>query len=233
MFDRIAPTYDCLNRVISFGRDKSWRRKVAARLRSAGADAVLDAGTGTGDQIFALFDEGISPRLAIGMDPSWAMLSRARGRARVAGLGSRIDWVRGERVGAVFRGETFDAVTMAFSIRNMPDIEPVLGDVLQVLKPGGRLVILEAGRPGGTFARVCHLIYMRYVMPALAGLLAHEPGAYRYLAGSVERFPSPEKFSALMVSAGFVRVSAEPVAFGAAVVFSGRKPMTPARAGID
>jgi demethylmenaquinone methyltransferase/2-methoxy-6-polyprenyl-1,4-benzoquinol methylase len=195
MFDRIAPVYDAMNRVMTAGLDLRWRRLAAAAAVRPG-DRVLDAACGTGD--LALADRRAGAASVTGLDFSPRMLARARRKA--PGLA----WVEGDLLALPFAEGVFDAATVGFGVRNVADLERALSELRRVLRPGGRLAILEITRPRGALRPFFSLWFDR-VVPALGRLL---PGgaAYTYLPASVARFPVAEELAALMRRAGFADV---------------------------
>jgi demethylmenaquinone methyltransferase/2-methoxy-6-polyprenyl-1,4-benzoquinol methylase len=194
MFDRIAPVYDAMNRVMTAGLDRRWRRITVEQVTRKG-DRVLDACCGTGDLAIAARTRGAD---VVGLDFSEAMLERARAKSR------EIEWVRGDVLALPFDDASFDAVTVGFGVRNVDDLEAGLRELRRVLRPGGRVGILEITRPRGALASFYRLWFDR-VVPALGRVL---PGgaAYTYLPASVRRFPGPEELAALLEDAGFAAV---------------------------
>jgi demethylmenaquinone methyltransferase / 2-methoxy-6-polyprenyl-1,4-benzoquinol methylase len=191
MFDRIAPVYDAMNRTMTAGLDRRWRRIAAESVVRPG-DLVLDACCGTGD--LAIADVRAGGRVT-GLDFSERMLDRARRKA------PELDWVTGDVLALPFPDGSFDAATVGFGIRNVEDLQRALAELRRVLRGGGRLGILEITRPRGLLAPFYRL-WFDAVVPLLGKLL---PGgsAYTYLPASVRRFPGPEELSALIAAAGF------------------------------
>jgi len=200
MFDRIAPVYDAMNRVMTLGLDGRWRRATAAAVVLSG-DRVLDACCGTGD--LALADARAGASRVTGLDFSEAMLERARRKsAQVADC--NLEWVRGDLLAVPFENGSFDGATVGFGIRNVEDIPAALRELRRVLRPGGRLGVLEITRPRG-FLRHFYGIWFDRVVPLLGRVL---PGgdAYTYLPASVRRFPGPEDLARALEEAGFTQV---------------------------
>jgi demethylmenaquinone methyltransferase/2-methoxy-6-polyprenyl-1,4-benzoquinol methylase len=194
MFDRIAPVYDAMNRVMTAGLDQRWRRITVEQAVRPG-DRVLDACCGTGDLALAARAHGAD---VVGLDFSERMLERARAKS------GNVEWVCGDVLALPFDGESFDAVTVGFGVRNVDDLEAGLRELRRVLRPGGRLGILEITRPRGALAPFYRLWFDR-VVPLLGKVL---PGgdAYTYLPASVRRFPEPEALAALLERSGFSAV---------------------------
>jgi demethylmenaquinone methyltransferase/2-methoxy-6-polyprenyl-1,4-benzoquinol methylase len=191
MFDRIAPVYDVMNRVMSAGLDRRWRR-LTARTVVAPGDRVLDVCCGTGDLALASVAEG---GRVTGLDFSERMLERARRKS------DAVEWVEGDAVALPFPDGGFDAATVGFGVRNVPDLERALAELRRVLRPGGRVAILEITRPRGLLAPFYRL-WFDCIVPLLGKVI---PGgsAYAYLPASVRRFPGPEELASLLEAAGF------------------------------
>jgi demethylmenaquinone methyltransferase/2-methoxy-6-polyprenyl-1,4-benzoquinol methylase len=202
MFDRIAPVYDAMNRLMTAGLDQRWRRITVERVVRPG-DHVLDACCGTGDLAIAAAERG---GRVTGLDFSERMLQRARAKR------ASIEWVRGDMLALPFADASFDAVTVGFGVRNVDDLEAGVRELRRVLRPGGRLGVLEITRPTGILAPFYRL-WFDTVIPALGRLL---PGgaAYTYLPASVRRFPPPAELAELLQRSGFEGVRFELFAGG-------------------
>jgi demethylmenaquinone methyltransferase/2-methoxy-6-polyprenyl-1,4-benzoquinol methylase len=196
MFDRIAPVYDAMNRLMSGGLDQRWRR-ITAEAAVGPGDRVLDACCGTGDLAVAALAAG---GRVTGLDFSERMLERAARKSR------SVEWTRGDALDLPFGDGSFDAVTVGFGVRNLADLGRGLGEFRRVLRGGGRLAVLEITRPRGFLAPFYRLWFDRLV--PLAGRLLPGGSAYTYLPASVLRFPGPAEFAELMRSSGF-----DPVAY--------------------
>lgn len=225
MFDQIAGTYDLVNRLLSMRRDVVWRRKMAGMLPPGKALRVLDLATGTCDVLLALRRHAPSVAGGAGADMSGGMLRGGQRKLAAAGLAGMFPLVRSDATRLAFADGVFDAVTIAFGIRNVVDTDAALGEMLRVLKPGGRALILEFSLPSNALFRAVYLFYFRHVLPRLGGLVSGKPVAYRYLNETVEAFPYGEAFCALMARAGFERVSAKPLTFGIATLYTGDRPV--------
>ena len=209
MFDRIAPVYDAMNRAMTLGLDQRWRRATVAAVVTPG-DRVLDACCGTGDLALAALRAGGQ---VTGLDFSERMLDRARQKS------TAVEWVLGDVVALPFAGAGFDAATVGFGVRNLQDLERGLAELRRVLRPGGRLGVLEITRPRGVLAPFYRL-WFDGLVPLLGKLL---PGgsAYTYLPASVRRFPGPEELAALLRSAGFSDVDYRLFAGGIVALHTG------------
>jgi demethylmenaquinone methyltransferase / 2-methoxy-6-polyprenyl-1,4-benzoquinol methylase len=195
MFDRIAPVYDAMNRVFTMGLDGRWRRLAAAAVVTPG-DRVLDAACGTGD--LALADRKAGGEVT-GLDFSERMLERARRKS------DRIEWVRGDALALPFDDASFDAATIGFGIRNVDDLDMGLRELARVVRPGGRLAVLEITRPTGVL-RPFFRLWFDVLIP-LAGKALPGGAAYTYLPASVRRFPGPDDLADALRRAGFADVS--------------------------
>jgi demethylmenaquinone methyltransferase / 2-methoxy-6-polyprenyl-1,4-benzoquinol methylase len=195
MFDRIAPVYDAMNRIMTAGLDARWRRLAAEAVIQTG-DRVLDAACGTGD--LAIADQKAGADKVTGLDFSAEMLGRARKKA------PQLEWIEGDMLALPFADATFDAATVGFGVRNAADLELALRELRRVLRPGGRLAILEITQPRGPL-RPFYSLWFDRVVPLLGKVL---PGgaAYSYLPESVKRFPNAEKLADLMRACGFEEV---------------------------
>ncbi len=211
MFDGITPVYDVMNRAMTGGLDRRWRR-VSAEAAVRAGDRVLDACCGTGD--LALAAERAGGRVT-GLDFSERMLERARRKS------STISWVRGDALAMPFGDGTFDVVTVGFGIRNVADLEAALAEFARVLRPGGRLACLEITQPRGALRPFFRLWFDRLV--PLAGRLLPGGGAYAYLPASVRRFPSPASLARACERAGFTDVSWRLLAGGIVAIHLARR----------
>jgi demethylmenaquinone methyltransferase/2-methoxy-6-polyprenyl-1,4-benzoquinol methylase len=218
MFDRIAARYDLLNRLTSLGLDQSWRRAAVEALSPPPRAALLDLATGTADLALAIAARYPSARVW-GLDPGLRMLSLGHRKLRRDARAERIRLVGGVAEHLPFAEGSFDGVTMAFGIRNVPDRERALAEVARVTRPGGRLVILELTSPAGRspLARLARW-HIRHVVPGLGALLSGW-SEYRYLERSIAAFPAPAAFVETIGSRGWANVRTRPLGFGACTLF--------------
>lgn len=223
MFDRISPRYDFLNRLLSFGRDRGWRREISRIVRESRHQSVLDLACGTCDLILSAFEENEDIQQGVGIDMAGRMLTIGKEKISRKDLDSRIDLVRGDGTRIPLGGETVDFAMIAFGIRNMVDPQKSLSELHRVLKSGGRLAVLEFSIPKKMAFRVVYLAYFRYILPFVGGILSGEPRAYRYLNRTVEAFPSGDPFSRILENSGFINLRILPLTTGIATIYCGDK----------
>jgi len=216
MFNQIAKTYDRVNRIVSLGQDLRWRRCVARHLPLRPHLEVLDLATGTGDQIGALLGSGGSIRRAVGIDVADEMLALARQKF------PEVEFLHADAQSLPFAEKSFDAVTISFGIRNVPEPVRALREMHRVLKPRGRALVLEFSMPS-LWVRPIFLLYLRKVMPWLGKVFSRDKKAYQYLNRTIERFPSGEKFCELMKQVGFQTVSFKTMNLGGVSLYIGEK----------
>jgi len=221
MFDRIAPRYDLLNRVLSAGTDVRWRRRAVDFLEIPRPARVLDLCTGTADLLIEAL--GRDPRSSgLGVDLSHGMLVRGAAKLTRSGHAARAALAGGDAERLPVRDGRFDGALVAFGIRNVGDPVAAMREVRRALRPGGRFVVLEFSVPGGVFG-VAYRFYFRRVLPRLGGIVSGEASAYAYLPASVARFPTPDAFAGLMREAGFEDVRWRPLTGGIACLHRGEK----------
>jgi demethylmenaquinone methyltransferase/2-methoxy-6-polyprenyl-1,4-benzoquinol methylase len=220
MFDRIAPRYDLLNRVLSIGTDLEWRRRALDLARLGESGKALDVGTGTGDFALALLARSPGSAMVTGVDISSGMVEIAERRAAKAGVGPRYERLIASVESLPFADGTFDIAMAGFVIRNVGDIPRGLREMRRVLRPGGRAVILDLHTPRNPVVRRLYRAYS-VLSPRLAAALGGDPEAYRYLPRSIEAFYDPEALASLLRNAGFSRVRFERLTFGIAAIHVG------------
>lgn len=222
MFDRIAPRYDFLNRLLSLRRDVFWRRALVASLQLTAGTRVLDAACGTADVGLEIVRQMESEVTVTGIDFSPQMLRLAR--MKTLG-GSGICLAVADAFDLPFKAAGFDAITMAFGIRNIQNKLAVLNRFYEQLKPGGRLAILELATPSSMALRRAYMFYFNRLLPAIGRLFSQHHYAYSYLPASVAQFPPAGRFCALMRQAGFIDVRYREMSLGIVVLFVGDKPL--------
>jgi demethylmenaquinone methyltransferase / 2-methoxy-6-polyprenyl-1,4-benzoquinol methylase len=211
MFDRIAPTYDLLNTILSFSLDKAWRRAAISLLDIRAGDTVLDIATGTGDLALPAAAGGGK---VVGIDLSREMLLRALGKACEQDLLALYSVVQGDALSMPFRDETFNAAMVAFGIRNMNNLDAFLAEIHRVLNFRGRFSVLEFSLPESSLFRWVYVAYLTHVVPIIGGLISGDYDAYRYLRDSVTGFPVPGALEDIMKGQGFRVVLSRPIFWG-------------------
>jgi demethylmenaquinone methyltransferase / 2-methoxy-6-polyprenyl-1,4-benzoquinol methylase len=219
MFGTIARRYDLLNHLLSANVDKRWRRIVATRVReklSSSRARVLDVACGTGDLSRTLFE--ITGARVVGTDFCRPMLAVAAGK-----ISSQIPLIEGDALRLPFRSGSFDAVTIAFGLRNLSSVESGLAELCRVLKPGGWVAVLECSRPSNAMLRTLYGLYFRRVLPLIGGAISGSLSAYAYLPASVQSFPDQRRLALLMEQAGFEEVDFQNLTGGIAALHMGRR----------
>jgi demethylmenaquinone methyltransferase / 2-methoxy-6-polyprenyl-1,4-benzoquinol methylase len=212
MFDRIARRYDFVNRVLSIGLDKGWRRRTVRSLQLGTSPKVLDLATGTGD--LAIDIARMTPgATVIGLDPSPGMLAIAHDKVAKKHLAERITLVEGDAQALPYADCEMDAITIAFGIRNVPDRARALREMARVVRPGGRIAILELGEPKRGVMGAMARFHTRHVVPKLGALLSGKR-EYAYLQKSIAAFPPSDEFAALMMTSGLSVIEVTPLTFG-------------------
>jgi demethylmenaquinone methyltransferase/2-methoxy-6-polyprenyl-1,4-benzoquinol methylase len=222
IFTRIVHRYDLLNHLLSLGRDVFWRRAAARRIKSFRTKRILDLASGTGDMALTLAEQHHETAV-FALDFNYPMLARARDKITDSRYHNRIKVNVGDALHLPFAAQTFDSLTMAFGIRNIPDRVQALNEMLRVLVPGGKAVILELTFPRWSFIRRLYATYLNRLIPWLGGLISGQGQAYQYLADSIMDFPDPARFCRIMSEAGFCRTGFLKLTFGIAVIHWGEK----------
>jgi demethylmenaquinone methyltransferase/2-methoxy-6-polyprenyl-1,4-benzoquinol methylase len=222
MFDAIAPRYDLLNHVLSAGLDRRWRDIAVDALALGNGARVLDLCTGTGDLALATVRRA-SNASVVGVDFAGEMLRLGAAKVHAASLDSRIRLVRGDAASIPVGTSSCDAATIAFGIRNVAEPERALREIARVLRPGGRLAILEFGQPRIPGIRTLYSWYFRYLLPLVGRMISKHQSAYSYLPASVGTFPPPAEFSSTLAATGFSQVQAVPLTFGIVYLFVARR----------
>lgn len=220
MFDAIAPRYDLLNRLLSMGIDRTWRAAAVRALLERRPGRILDVATGTAD--LAIAASAIEDSRVVGVDIAEEMLEVGREKIARLGLADRISLKKGDAERLPFSDRQFDAVTVAFGVRNFEDLGRGLEEMRRVLRPGGIAVVLEFSRPARFPVKQAYDLYSRFVLPLVGRLLSRDDGAYRYLPDSIRAFPDGKAFLDHMQTAGFTDLKARRLTFGIASLYTGR-----------
>lgn len=221
MFDNIAARYDLLNHVLSLSIDKGWRKKVVRMASEGDPKLILDVATGTADLAIAL--EKAAPEKITGIDISAGMLDVGRQKIEKKGLSKLISLEQADSENLPFPDNTFDAITVAFGVRNFENLEKGLSEMRRVLKPGGRLLVLEFSQPQKFPFKQLYNFYFKNILPTIGKLVSKDARAYTYLPESVQAFPFGEKFMAIMAKCGYQKGRRIPVTFGIATIYEGLK----------
>jgi len=222
MFDGIAPYYDFLNRLLSLGIDTIWRRRAIAQLRGDRPKHILDVATGTADVALEMAGRLPAERI-VGLDISDQMLDVGRRKVRKKGLEERIELMVGDSENLPFANNTFDAITVAFGVRNFEHLEKGLQEMQRVLKPGGKLVVLEFSKPRLFPFKQLYDFYFRNILPAVGKITSKDPRAYRYLYESVQAFPERERFTDILTKTGYKSNQCIPLTLGICSIYTGVK----------
>ena len=223
MFDAIAGRYDLLNTVLSGGLDRYWRRRMIASLQLTGRERLLDVCTGTADVAIGAARRKTGAARVVGVDFSGLMLTHGLEKVKALGLAQRIQLIRGDAMILPAAAQSVDAVTIAFGIRNVQRTEVACAELLRVLRPGGRLAILEFGLPVFPAVRPLYLWYFNHVLPRIGRAVSRHDAAYTYLPESVGAFQFGDEFARLLTTAGFSQVKARPLALGIVYLYTGTK----------
>lgn len=222
MFDSIAFRYDFLNRFLSLGIDVAWRKKAIAQLKDLQPQTILDVATGTADVAIMSY-KILHPKKIIGIDISEGMLDIGRKKIEKQNLQPFIELQTGDSETINFPDNFFDAATVAFGVRNFQNLEKGLREMLRVLKPDGKLVVLEFSRPKQKLFHFLYDVYLKIVARKVGSVFAHNKDAYQYLKNSVQVFPEREQFTALMEQCGFNKIYFKPLTFGVCCIYCGSK----------
>ena len=223
MFDAIAPRYDLLNSVLSGGLDRYWRRRAIRSLSFTGSETLVDVCTGTGDVAIAAARTPRGARRVVGVDFAGAMLTRALAKIARRDLVSRVRVIRGDAMNLPVASASADGVTIAFGIRNVSSPDVACAELLRVLRPGGRVAILEFGLPVVPAVRPLYLWYFRHVLPRIGRAVSRHDAAYSYLPASVGAFPWGDDFARILRAQGFNNVKARPLTLGIVYLYTGVK----------
>jgi len=223
MFDAIAPRYDLMNRLMTFGLDRGWRRYVVAQAAPPAGGRALDVATGTGDIALDLAAAMSTRGTVAAMDFSLGMMRPGPGKVTRAGVGGVVHFLGADALALPFADNTFDCITTGFAMRNVTDIAQAFREMRRVVKPGGRVVCLEVAKPRFAPVRLGHQAYFNYVVPLIGRLVTGQREAYTYLPESARNFPPPPRLKELMEGVGLHNVRYRLLGLGAAAVHTGVK----------
>jgi len=221
MFNSISGKYDFLNHLLSFGIDILWRKKAVQILRKNQPKLILDIATGTAD--FAIEALSLKPKKIIGIDISEGMLSVGREKLIKRNLTDKIELLVGDSETLPFKDNLFDAIIVSFGVRNFENLEKGLSNMLRVLKPGGKIVILEFSNPKSFPFKQIYQFYFRWILPKIGKLISKDRAAYTYLPDSVEAFPDGDNFLQILNKIGFQKSQCTPLTLGISSIYSGSK----------
>lgn len=221
MFDTISGDYDGLNRVISFGIDIKWRKKVVKLVKETNPETILDIATGTGDLAINLAETNASK--IIGLDISSGMLEVGKQKIKKKALEGKIDMILGDSENMPFEDNSFDAITVAFGVRNFETLENGLKEIYRVLKPDGTFVILETSIPTKTPYKQGYKFYSKNILPLIGKMFSKDRSAYKYLSESASVFPYGEVLNNILRKVGFINVEDFPQTFGVATIYKSSK----------
>lgn len=222
MFDNIAPKYDFLNRSLSMGIDVLWRRKAIKMLADLKPQVVLDVATGTGDVALEIHKQ-LKPERIVGLDLSPGMLEVGKQKVAKKGLSDTIEMVVGDSENLPFEDNTFDAITVAFGVRNFENLNAGLAEMNRVLKPGGKLIVLEFSHPKSFPFKQIYWAYFNHILPFFGKMVSKDASAYTYLPESVKQFPDGNAFIERLNQTGYQNPTQRPLTFGIASIYAAVK----------
>ncbi len=224
MFDKISSTYDKTNRFMTMGLDLYWRKKVSTFLPDGEKLNILDCATGTADQIISLMQHSSRIESATGIDLSEEMVAIGKEKLKRLPFAEQTELQIASALELPFEDDSFNCVTMSFGVRNVTSVDTCLNEIFRVLKPGGRMLILETSIPKAPLIKALHLFYLRKVLPLIGGWISKQKNAYQYLNKTTETFPSGKMFCDLIQTTGFAEVKCHPLTFGSVSIYSADKP---------
>lgn len=223
MFDNIAPAYDFMNRAMTFGIDRCWRRKAVDMLAKTSPREILDVATGTGD-LAMLLARRIKESKVTGLDLSEGMIAVGRKKVGEAGLEERISLQCGDCLNMPFEENSFDAVTVAYGVRNFENLLQGYREMLRVLRPGGTINVIELSTPTSPIVKPLYKFYTRYIIPTVGRMVSKDVRAYAYLPESIAAVPQRQAMTSLMSEAGFINTSYRTLTFGTCCIYTATKP---------
>ena len=221
MFDNISGSYDGLNRVISLGTDVKWRKKVVALVEATNPQSILDIATGTGDLAIQMVKTGANR--IVGLDLSEGMLSVGRRKIAEKNMNAQIEMIQGDSENLPFEDNSFDAITVAFGVRNFENLDKGLKEIHRVLKPGGIFVVLETSVPTKFPYKQGYRLYSSFILPVIGKIFSRDKDAYSYLSESAASFPYGNAFNNILRKTGFIDVVDLPQTFGVSTIYTASK----------
>jgi len=221
MFDSISPKYDFLNHFLSLGIDIRWRKKAIKQLKEIQPKHILDIATGTGD--FAIESLSLNPEQVVGVDISEGMLSVGREKLKKRKLDDRITLKSGDSENLPFDDNMFDAIIVAFGVRNFENLEKGLAEMFRVLRPGGKVVVLEFSKPKSFPFKQLYNFYFKNILPTVGKIISKDKAAYTYLPESVKSFPDGKLFTDILDGVGFNKTQCKPLTLGISSIYTGIK----------
>lgn len=222
MFDSIADNYDALNHTLSIGIDRGWRKKALRKLKTIEPHTILDVATGTGDLAIQAYDL-LEPSRILGIDISEGMMNVARRKVDKLGLSDKITFEKQDCLNLTLADESFDAVMVAFGVRNFEDLDKGLKEILRVLKPGGKLMILELSTPQSFPMKQAYWIYSKLVIPTIGKLISKSNTAYKYLPKSIEAFSQGKEMTDILTKNGYKEAQCTTYTLGICSMYLGTK----------
>lgn len=222
MFDQISPTYDLVNRVLSFGMDRLWRKKMVRYIPQKENSSLLDVATGTGDVLMEAFEQN-KASMAVGIDLSKEMLKYAKEKFQRSPFTSQVSFIEANAQELPFEDNFFDAATISYGIRNVQDVDKALKEMHRILKKEGRVLVLEFSHPKNKLLKKLNLLYLRKCLPQIGQWLAKSKSSYQYLNKTIESFPYGNDFLNLLRKAGFKNCKAIPIMGGITTLYLGDK----------
>lgn len=221
MFDSIAPKYDFLNRVLSMGIDQGWRKKAINSLKEVNPKQILDVATGTADLAIAALK--LNPDHITGIDISNQMLNVGRDKIKAKNISDKITLTQADSANLPFEDNKFDAITVAFGVRNFEFLQQGINQMYRVTRKGGKLAVLEFSNPKSFPFKQIYNFYFKYILPGWGGLISKSKTAYTYLPESVQHFPEGEQFAAYLKNAGYTQINIQPLTFGICTLYTAVK----------
>lgn len=221
MFDSIAPRYDLLNRLLSMGIDQSWRKKAIKSLEEVNPKYILDVATGTADLAIAALK--LNPTHVTGVDISNQMLNVGRVKIADKNITNKVSLQQADSANLPFEDNKFDAITVAFGVRNFEFLQQGINQMYRVTRKGGKLAVLEFSKPKSFPFKQLYNFYFKYILPGWGGLISKSKSAYTYLPESVQHFPEGENFAAYLKNAGYTQIKIQPLTFGICTLYTAIK----------